>query len=442
VKPTSRSDYPSAVPHSFDRPSVKYTFIALVLLGIVIRLLVTILGGGQLRTPWGGGGDSPTYFLLAQNLLAGKGFAYAGMPTALRPPGYPLLLAAFIKMFGVHALAAMRWLQFLEGLAVAFLCGAMAKRIWSERAGRFALLVALFFPTLVEMNGEILTEATATFLTALFLYWMVCYMKRPDWLSLVGFSCAIGLGALFRFNMAVLGFVALAVVLSQANDALRWRRVALVVILPLLVISPWLVRNLYVFHGQVLYSTHSGLDALEGVLTPQGRALPGDHERLVAAVGWEPPVDVETNNASRYKLADEPALNRQCWDAAFKLWRERNFSLVPLAVKKVADFWLSTDQLIWTAGFGLRVRIVRGGAVVVYWVLLALAVAGWFRLKSKDAHLARSFIFYAALVTVMHLPFVMSTRLRMPFMDVLLAVLVGIWAAGSYSAENVAEAGL
>jgi hypothetical protein len=141
-------------------------------------------------------------------------------------------------------------------------------------------------------------------------------------------------------------------------------------------------------------------------------------------------------------LADEPALNRQCWDAAFKLWRERNFSLVPLAVKKVADFWLSTDQLIWTAGFGLRVRIVRGGAVVVYWVLLALAVAGWFRLKSKDAHLARSFIFYAALVTVMHLPFVMSTRLRMPFMDVLLAVLVGIWAAGSYSAENVAEAGL
>ncbi len=323
---------------------------------------------------------------------------------------------------------------------MAFLCGAMAKRIWSERAGKFALLVALFFPTLIEMNGEILTEATATFLTALFLYWIVCYMERPAWLSLIGFSCVIGFGALFRFNMAVLGFVALAVVLTEASDPLRWRRAALVVVLPLIVISPWLARNLYVFHGQVLYSTHSGLDALEGVLTPQGRALPGDHERLVAAVGWEPPVDVETNSASRYTLPAEPILNRQCWDVAFKLWREKNVALIPLGLKKVADFWLSTDQLIWTAGFPLRVRMMRGAAVVVYWLLLALAVAGWFRLKGKNSHLARIFLFYAVLVTAMHLPFVMSTRLRMPFIDALLAVLVGIWAAAIYSRREVAGA--
>lgn len=445
MSPTTRSNNPSVGPlpserHSFERPTVRCTLAALVLLAILIRLLLTIFAGGQLRTPWGGGGDSPTYFLLAQNLLAGKGFAYAGMPTALRPPGYPLLLAAFLKMFGAHALAAVRWLQFFEGLAVAFLCGAMARRIWSERAGKFALVVALFFPTLIEMNGEILTEATATLFTALFLYWIVCYTKRPEWLSLLGFSCAVGLGSLFRFNMAVLGFVALAVVLTQATDALRWRRAALVVILPLLVISPWLVRNLYGFHGQVLYSTHSGLDALEGVLTPQGRALPGDHERLVAAVGWEPPVDVETNNASRYKLPAEPILNRQCWDAAFKLWHERNVALIPLGLKKVADFWFSTDQLIWTGGFPLRVRIMRGAAVVVYWVLLALAVVGWFRLKGKNSHLARIFLFYAVLVTVMHLPFVMSTRLRMPFIDVMLAVLVGIWIAAAYSPGEAAGA--
>jgi tetrahydromethanopterin S-methyltransferase subunit E len=40
------------------------------------------------------------------------------------------------------------------------------------------------------------------------------------------------------------------------------------------------------------------------------------------------------------------------------------------------------------------------------------------------------FSFYAALVTVIHLRFVMSTRLRMPFIDPMAAILVGIGLAG------------
>jgi len=404
--------------------------VGLFSIGVLTRMLVAILGGAQLRTPWGGGGDSPTYFLLAQNLLAGKGYTYAGIPTALRPPGYPLLLAACMRVFGTHALVSMRWLQFFEGMAVVFLCGAIAERLSGPRARNAALLVALFFPTLVEMNGEILTEAPATLFTAVFLYLVVRYMERPTWLILIGFSCFIGVGALVRFNMALLGFVALAVVLSQKSDPQRWRRASVVPALALLVISPWLTRNLAVFHGQVLFSTHSGLDALEGVLTPQGRALPGDHERLVAAVGWEPPVEVETNNPSRYNLPAEPILDRECWNAALKLWRQMNIALIPLALRKVADFWLSTDQLFWTGAFRTRARLMRGAGVLFYWILLVLAVAGWFRLRSTNPHVAKIFLLYAALVTAMHLPFVMSTRLRMPFIDVVLAVLVGIWAAG------------
>jgi hypothetical protein len=58
------------------------------------------------------------------------------------------------------------------------------------------------------------------------------------------------------------------------------------------------------------------MDALQGVVVPQARALPGDAEKLRAEVGWVPPVDIETNDPSRLELAAEPVLDRQCWAAA------------------------------------------------------------------------------------------------------------------------------
>ena len=66
-----------------------------IVVGFLLRLAVVIFAGKGMRTPWGGGGDTPSYVLLAQNLLAGKGYAYAGMPTAVRAPAYPFALAAF-----------------------------------------------------------------------------------------------------------------------------------------------------------------------------------------------------------------------------------------------------------------------------------------------------------------------------------------------------------
>jgi hypothetical protein len=74
------------------------------------------------------------------------------------------------------------------------------------------------------------------------------------------------------------------------------------------------------------------------------------------------------------------------------------------------------------------VRIARAASVAVYWAILVLALFGWFQLRAQNPRLAQTFLLYAIAVTVMHLPFVMNTRLRMPFVDPLLAVLAGIGA--------------
>ena len=61
--------------------------------------------------------------------------------------------------------------------------------------------------------------------------------------------------------------------------------------------------------------------------------------------------------------------------------------------------------------------------MLAYWVILALGIGGWFQLRARWPALAHLFLFYALLVTVLHLPFNMNTRLRIPLVDPLLVIL-------------------
>ena len=399
--------------------------IAAVVLGIGLRLFVVILGGNGMRTPWGGGGDTSTYLLLAHNLLDGKGYTYAGVPTALRPPAYPILLAAALKIFGSYALGAVRWLQFFVGLGVVFLCVKLGERIFGKEARNAALIAALFSPTLVEMNGEILTESIATLFIALSLYYLVCYYKERRWSMIAGSAGAIGFGVLFRFNVILIALFAFALILFIERGLRRWRGAATLFLFPFLVVSPLLARNLKVFHGSVLLSTGSGINAIQGILTPQGRALPGDSDKLRAAVGWVPPIQIETNSPSRSELPAEPILDRECWSATRRAWKQIGWGLIPLAFKKLSYFWLSTDQILWTSAFSPFQRSVRAMGVIIYLSYLGVALIGWFRLRGIEPLLARVFLWYAVVVTLFHLPFNMLTRYRMPFADPLIAVLAG-----------------
>lgn len=405
--------------------TLAYVCIAVALLGVAARVAVVAVPGEALRTPWGGGGDTGAYVLLAQNLAAGKGYAYAGQPTAYRPPVYPFFLAASMRVFGAHAIAAVRWLQFFVGLLTAWLCSATAGMIFGRAAMRPALALALIFPTLVIMTGEILTEALATLASAVFLYLLVRFREKASWGGLAALAAVVGLATLIHFNMALLGFVVLWAVLFWQTPLTKWRAVALTILLPGAIISPWLIRNYVVFHGAFVLSTEGGPTAAMGILAPQGRARPGDSERLIATLGWLPPMQLETNDANRLRLGDEATLNREAWKATFRLWREEGWRLIPLNVEKLGYFWLSTDQLVSTDSFRFVVRVARSAGVVAYWALLGLGIAGWFQLRAEKPELARIFLFYAVLVTILHVPFNMNTRLRMPFVDPWLAMLGG-----------------
>jgi 4-amino-4-deoxy-L-arabinose transferase-like glycosyltransferase len=407
------------------RALVGHVFVGLVVVGVLARLAIALIPGDALRAPWSGGGDTEAYVLLAQNIVEHRGFTYAGQPTAFRPPGYPALLAGFMKLFGSHYVLAVRALQWLEGLLVALLCGEIASRAFGKSAAKAVLVIALFLPTLVEMSSEVLTEATATVLTVVFLYFLVRHTENQNWNSAIGMSATVGLGALVRSNLVFLGFVSVWAVFFLSRGRSRWRDLAITVIVPSALIAPWLCRNNEVFHRPLLYSTQGGFAAISGVVAPQGRAVPGEAHELQAAIGWRLPNDLETNAMSRSRLPTEPEIDRRCWQAALRAWRSTGWGLVPLTLRKISYFWLSTDQVFWTQGFSRNQRLIRGIGVLMYWLVLGLGVVGWLRLRSDEPALAQVLLMYALLVTVLHVPFNMNTRYRVTFMDPMLASLAG-----------------
>jgi 4-amino-4-deoxy-L-arabinose transferase-like glycosyltransferase len=400
------------------------TLITLVVLGIALRAAFVLMADGKSLTFHSGGSDAPAYVLLAENLRDHRGYSYADQPSAFRPPGYPLLIVGFMSIFGSHYVFALRSVQFILGIVTVLLCSATASQLFGKKEAQATLVVGLFLPTLIFTTAQVLTECIAAFLTALFLKCLVTQFERSDNKSAWGLGLTAGFESLIRSNAAVLPLFAGCAALRAVPGRSRLYRIALVLLVPVLIVAPWFVRNEVSFRGRVFYSTQTGANAVQGVVTPQGRTQPGDSEKLIAAMGWCIS-QLERNDASRLSLPSEVELNAHALRVVPAIWRQQGWRAVLLLVEKIAAFWFSTDQLLDTGSFAMSDRLVRSGGVCAYWAGLMLAVLGWFSLRRSRRQIAQLLLLYAVGFTILHLPLVMSTRIRIPLMEPLVVILAG-----------------
>jgi 4-amino-4-deoxy-L-arabinose transferase-like glycosyltransferase len=405
-----------------SKVSLFVTFTTVVAsLGFILRIVLLCVAGNRVLSPFSGVGDQIRYLTLADSIFQGRGFSYAGQPTALRPPLYPFVLAGSHIVFGAYYLLAVRALQFVAGLGIAYLCFRLARKHFGIEAGTMAGAIALALPTLIFITAELQTEDFAALLTILFLFHLMDEPgERKSGAAIMGVTS--GLATLLRFNCAILPVIG-AIVCFWFRKSLK--RPAVIGSIAALMVAPWIIRNAVVFHGQVLFSSHGGVNLLEGVLTPDGRAQKGEGEQIRAAVGWEH-TDIERNDAHRLLFPGEVQLDRQAREAGLAAWQSLDWNArARLLSKKLLTFWLSTDQLLETRDFSIGQRRLRAAGVIAYYGVLFLALAGWVHLLRASKERAWIAGFYTLFVTAAHFPFVMNTRLRIPFMDPLVAVLAG-----------------
>jgi len=247
--------------------------------------------------------------------------------------------------------------------------------------------------------------------------------------------------SMVRFNAAALPFFAAFAILRGGKNRAMWQRLAVALGVPLLVAAPWLIRNEIAFRGQVLYSTQSGPNAVQGVLTSEGRTQPGDSDKLKRNLGWELH-QIETNNSSRLALPSEAVLDQRALLIVPALWTHEGSHIFSLLGKKVSDFLLSVDQLAGTSSLPPGDRLIRGAGVLAYWLTLLLAICGWWWLRQIKPRIATVLLVYAAGFTLLHLPLVMNTRLRIPLLEPLLVILAGAgwyWIRERCSPSGVTE---
>lgn len=195
-------------------------------------------------------GDAREYAAAADNLLHGRGFTIDGVPETRRTPGYPLFLAAWMRI-GL-GLQAVIFVQHMMAVAMASALFLLTRRMTGDAriALLAAILVAIDLPTIAHAD-EILTETlfTSILLAVFALSWRIGEGRGNG----LAAGLLLGISALVR-PISVAFFVPLALYFAWTG---RRKMIPIFVAAALVLPSLWVARN-YRATGVATLSSISG----------------------------------------------------------------------------------------------------------------------------------------------------------------------------------------
>ena len=409
-----------------DPNRARRLIVAAALVGLVLRL--TFAFGYWLHKPLTH--DEREYLALAKSLTLGKGVTYDQPPDSSdtprfgRAPGYPVFLA--LVGAGVGEFDAtppqVKAAQSIVGAIGVWLIGAIAGRAAGSRAAVAAASIAAIYPPLVWICAYVFSEAlfsTTALAAVLLLNQSLDRTSAADatirrsaitWAAFAGI--ATGLAMLIRPAMAF--FVPIAAVWLTAR-----RRTTLALTLALgalIVVGPWTLRNVRVYHRLVFIASEGGVTFWTGNhprATGEGD-MAANPEIKVSEIAFRrshPGMTQEELEPLYYKDAMSYIVAHPGW------WLE-------LLLKK-------TFYTIVPAGrsYALHSPLYRTSSVASYLIVLPFGVLGavmWRRRRHPPESLF-PLALSAVAVCILFFP---QERFRIPVIDPTLIICAGVWYAG------------
>src|SRR6476661_6162956 len=180
------------------------------------------------------------------------------LPTADKPPLYPLVLALF-TLVGGHGWIPHQVAGALIGTGTVAVTAFLGRRVAGDLAGLIAGGVAAVYPMLIAADGSFRSESLYALLIAATLLAAYGLWDRPTVRRALLCGVLIGLATLTRSEALIL---LVLLVLPAALLAVSLRRAAWLTgaatVAVLVVLTPWLVRCWIQFDRPVFVSTNSG----------------------------------------------------------------------------------------------------------------------------------------------------------------------------------------
>lgn len=355
-------------------------------------------------------GDANGYWELGQKLAHGEAFEIYQPPRrVMRMPGFPMLLAASIKIGG-ESLFFARCVLAVCGVVA---CGAvywLGRVLLNERVGLIAALLAAVSPTFIGFSVEILSEtpfaaALTLSLVALAMLrganeWPVGTASRPlTWRRAAWAGVLIAIATYMRPT-----WLLIAPLFGAWHVAVEWRQkgnLKRAIIEAVLIgcgcaalLAPWAIRNRQFADGHLIPTTlwvgPSLYDGLHPGATGDSDMQFFEDDRLMA------------NGFSEYEMDRE--YRRRAWAYA----AEYPGRAIELGIVKLTRYWSPTPNASQFQHWFLRLPIG-----LFCCVMLGFAVRGAWRWRSHGTLLLLTVgpvIYFAAI----HCLFVGSVRYRLP----------------------------
>jgi len=246
-----------------EKDEWKTSFMSSKWFVIVILLLAGIIWYGFYSTHTNAieGSDDRGYAEIARNIAHGKGvvrnFAYPmdinffnklPIPDFFHPPGFPLIIAGFFKLFGISDFVALlpSYLSYFILMILVFL---FAKKYLEIKTATLALLILIFNKDILDPSTVAISEGVYTLFFFLFFFLFVrARSSRDVFVS----GIVLGMSNLIRENLYPF-LIPTLVYLYFYPDLPRWKKLTFFVMGVLIPLVPNMVRS-YLITGALHFS--------------------------------------------------------------------------------------------------------------------------------------------------------------------------------------------
>jgi 4-amino-4-deoxy-L-arabinose transferase-like glycosyltransferase len=389
--------------------------------------------------------DEQDYVHLARHLVQHGEYAYeVNVPTSLRPPLYPALVAAVFAIAGVDNFQAVRLVQIVLGLATVVAVFRLGREVYSERVGLWAAGLACFYPSFVGTGNLLLTETLFIFLLTAGIGLVARALKRGEYLSLAAAGVVLGLGALTRSVLypfaPVLGLFLFA---AWGGSFLRRAAVVLAFVIPFVVVlAPWAIRNTAVHRTFIPIDCMGGRNFMMGNYehTPLYRAW--DAISIEGDRSWDAVLRAKHPELAMPGTVTQGQLDQIALKEGVRFVRENPGLTARRDVVKFFDFWGLERELVAGADRGYfgaipRIGVLLLGLVVcgAYVLVLFTGAFGAAVVPPADRRLHVLLLLVAGFICAIHTAVFAHSRYHlpvMPFMMIYAAAAVtgpGVWSA-------------